>query len=120
MKVTKQFIFHAAHRDELADDECGRLHGHTYKLELSASGAPTATTGMVLHGDVLKTIYRERIEPLVEHQYLNETLPINPTMEHLAAWCLIELQDALDTLERYELTGSVRVWETPTMFADAP
>jgi len=122
MRVTKTFTFHAAHRDMCATDQCGRLHGHTYRLELTVEGEQEHDSDMLLHGDVLKEIYRERIEPYVEHRYLNETLPFNPTMESVAQWCQTRLVDGV--LHRDRVTHGwqyiARLWETPTMHATAP
>lgn len=128
MIVAKEFKFHAAHHDTDAPpgDQCGRLHGHTYVLRLEVEG-PLNERGMVIHGDALKEAYREMIEPVVEHQYLNDTLPFNPTMENVASWVYYTVGVYLGT---HGITSSpyltedhslrVRLWETPTMFSEAP
>lgn len=120
MEVTKQFIFHAAHRDEEAADQCGRLHGHTYKLEVTVIG--NMRERMLIHGDILKDIYRELIEPSVEHRCLNNTMKFNPTMENVLNWITETIGDEL--IERRAtrspfLWTDVRctLWETPTMYA---
>lgn len=120
MEVTKQFIFHAAHRDEEAADQCGRLHGHTYRVEVTVIG--NMRERMLIHGDILKEVYRELIEPLVEHQYLNEQLPFNPTMENVVCWIAETIGDEL--IERrpgnmpFMWTDiACTLWETPTMYA---
>lgn len=123
MQVTKTFTFHAAHRDVRAVDQCGNLHGHTYRLELSVRGEQDGD--MLIHGDVLKMIYRERIEPVVEHQYLNERVHFNPTMENMAAWCQGQLVDGIlrhfgVKEERSLYACTVVLWETPTMRAAYP
>lgn len=114
--VTKEWIFHAAHRDVTAPegDQCGRLHGHSYRLKVEVTGK-TDKRGMVLHGDLLKQIYAEKIEPHVEHRFLNETLHFNPVMEALAAWACAQFKDAVG--KDYQVC--VELWETPTMSAVA-
>lgn len=117
ISVGKEFIFHAAHKDETAEDKCGRLHGHTYRLEVEVHGELLAGHSMLIHGDVLKEIYREKIEPLVEHRYLNETCPYNPTMELVLMWIADILAAELRSVQ--EVTGLyVKLWETPTMYAE--
>ena len=118
MKVTKEFTFHAAHRDEEAPpgDQCGRLHGHTYRLRLTVD-AERGERGMVLHGDVFKQFYRSQLEPRFEHQYLNETLEFNPTMEAVAHFCASAFDAWLtDILNVGMYTVMAELWETPTMF----
>lgn len=122
MKVSKEFTFHAAHRDEKAPegDQCGRVHGHTYRLRLTVEGGFN-DRGMVLHGDALKVFYQSRIEPRVEHQDLNVTLaPQNPTMEAVTQFVADEF---VNWIEGMPNTGhihkvEIRLWETPTMFAE--
>ena len=33
MKIEKKYHFYAAHRNKKADEKCGRIHGHTYKVK---------------------------------------------------------------------------------------
>jgi 6-pyruvoyltetrahydropterin/6-carboxytetrahydropterin synthase len=127
MKVTKEFTFHAAHidREAPAGHQCGRLHGHTYKLELTVCGIVPKGGSMLIHGDILKEVYRAQIEPFVEHQYLNDTMNFNPTMENVARWCLQQLEKYISnnietTKVMWSYKCSVRLWETPTMYANCP
>jgi 6-pyruvoyltetrahydropterin/6-carboxytetrahydropterin synthase len=117
LSVGKVFTFHAAHYDEEADDKCGNLHGHTYKLEIEAAGVLPPGERMLIHGDVLKSLYRERIEPVTDHRSLNATCPTNPTMENVLLWLTDIAAEYL--LEIPNVTGVyVRLWETPTMYAE--
>lgn len=120
LKITKQFTFHAAHRDAEADDQCGRLHGHTYKLEITVEGQHRYGDQMMLHGDALKEIYASWISPHVDHHYLNETLaPINPTMENTVMWANHQVRKGLEAmLLGDDLVITTRLWETPTMHAE--
>lgn len=92
--VIKTFKFSAAHR--LPDDPgpCRRVHGHTYTLDVLAYG-PVDEHGMVVHFDRLKEAWT-RIEPMLDHQMLNESLPGDaqpPTTELVAVWLLRRLHD---------------------------
>lgn len=131
MVVSKQFSFHAAHQLPNHNGQCRRLHGHTYQLELMVRGItkpvrpedPRSDEGMVLDFSELKAIYKDRIEPLVEHQCLNETLSHLPvtTCEQIAWWIHSVFHDAL-TQRADEFGGisdvGVRLWETPTSYAE--
>lgn len=115
--VGKMFTFHAAHHDIEADDKCARVHGHTYKLEIECTGE-LVNGHMLIHGNVLKDLYREQIEPFVEHKDLNDTCPYNPTMENVLMW----LTDMVEAYVRHKARQvqcvKVRLWETPTMYAE--
>lgn len=115
--VGKIFTFHAAHHDEEATDKCGSLHGHTYKLEIEAHGVLNQGERMLVHGDEMKALYRDKIEPLVDHQNLNATCPYNPTMELVLMW-LADIAAAHFKEVRGVTAVWVRLWETPTMYAE--
>ena len=45
VRVTKDFlVFSAAHFITFAGDQCERLHGHNYRVEVQAEGPPTTIT----------------------------------------------------------------------------
>lgn len=69
--LRKILYFEAAHRNPAGDPRQQRLHGHSYRVDLLASGSPDDSIGWVVDFADMKT----RIKPLVEsldHQYLNE------------------------------------------------
>jgi len=35
MKITRKYHFYAGHRNKQAGEKCGRLHGHTYDVEVT-------------------------------------------------------------------------------------
>lgn len=118
--VCKEFDFHAAHVLPNHDGQCSRLHGHTYKVQVFACGdlisdKESPKYGMVLDFSDLKKIYKEEIEPLVEHQYLNETLkdlvPVT-TAEQVAHWIYKVFKKHCPQLVK------VRLYETPTSYAE--
>lgn len=128
MKVAKIFDFHAAHKLPKHDGQCRDLHGHTYKLEVIVDGLlqePNETwnpeEGMVLDFGRLKEIWKEHLEPLVEHKYLNETLenivPVT-TCEMMATWFRDTFFHHLSDTETGPFVVHVRLWETPTSYAE--
>lgn len=143
--IAKRFTFHAAHRLPHHDGPCRDLHGHSYVLEVAVTGRVKAPNGdpdegMVLDFTELKRIYAEKVEPFVEHKFLNETLvgrlvttvvehamdvSIPPydepltTCENIAMWIHGEFSNELvngHLLPQRQVT--VRLWETPTSFAE--
>lgn len=91
MLVTKEFKFDAAHYLTKYHGKCERLHGHTYKLQVTVEG-PIQENGLVLDFVVLKNIVKEQVLSKLDHQNLNEIFD-NPTSEHIAIWIWHRLVD---------------------------
>lgn len=80
--IKKSFHFHAAHRNEdLLDDKCFSIHGHTYYLDchfiLSKDPGESLT---ILFSDI-----ESRVTPIIEpfeHSFIiNRTDPLLPVLE---------------------------------------
>jgi 6-pyruvoyltetrahydropterin/6-carboxytetrahydropterin synthase len=88
MDVFREFTFEAAHRLPRvpAGHKCGRLHGHSYRVEIHVRGPVQPDLGWVLDFAEVK----ERFAPLhdrLDHRYLNEVDGLdNPTSENVARW----------------------------------
>ncbi|TVX85159.1 6-carboxytetrahydropterin synthase QueD [Paenibacillus agilis] len=122
--VSKAFTFDAAHHLHAYEGKCKNLHGHTYKVEFGISSMIN-DIGLALDFGDIKHIWKERIEPYLDHRYLNETLPpMNTTAENMVIW-LFEQMDAALAVEPHKSscvggrTEFVRLYETPTSYAEA-
>ena len=112
MIIGKQFTLHCAHW--IPDHEtCGRMHGHSYKVELQFQG-PIAPNGMVLDFHKIKKLW-EPIHKLFDHGTLNEHMRI-PTAELLCQEIACRVSQAADTAK--VVLSSVKVWETDTSYAE--
>ncbi|HVE46157.1 MAG TPA: 6-carboxytetrahydropterin synthase QueD [Acidimicrobiales bacterium] len=104
-RVTRSFTFDAAHELPWHPGKCRRLHGHTYRLEVSVEG-PLDENGIVLDFDDLSTVVRREVLERFDHRFLNDLME-NPTAELLAQ----------DTWKHLEAAGlalvRLRLWETP-------
>src|SRR4051794_23789378 len=109
VEVTKVFAFDAAHQLPWHEGKCRRLHGHTYRLEVTVAG-PVNENGIVLDFDDLSTHVKHSIIDRFDHQFLNDTFP-NPTAEMLA----LEFSKLLEA-EGLEVQR-LKLWETPTSSA---
>lgn len=100
--VFKVFAIEAAHRlpHVPAGHKCGRLHGHSFQIEVHVSGAVGEATGWVMDFGDIKTAFSP-INEALDHNYLN-TIPglDNPTSENLARWVWQRLIDSLPGLSR--------------------
>ncbi|WP_147535544.1 6-carboxytetrahydropterin synthase QueD [Bacillus marasmi] len=122
--ISKEFTFDAAHHLHAYEGKCKNLHGHTYKVIFGISGYPDER-GLMMDFADLKEIWKQEIEVHLDHRYLNETLPpMNTTAENMVVWIYEKMHEALQKEERQEqYLGArvefVRLYETPTSFAEA-
>jgi 6-pyruvoyltetrahydropterin/6-carboxytetrahydropterin synthase len=113
VQIRKQFAFEAAHVLPHHDGKCSRLHGHSYRLDVTVEGPLAATgpaTGMVIDFDALSRIVRASVIDALDHRYLNDTID-NPTSENIIVWIWRRLDADVPGLA--ELT----LWETATACA---
>lgn len=122
--VSKEFTFDAAHHLHAYEGKCKNLHGHTYKVVFGISGF-TDDIGITVDFGILKQIWREKIEPYLDHRYLNETLPaMNTTAENIVVWLYEQTQATLQAghycpKELEARVEFIRLYETPTSYAEA-
>ncbi|MBM7635870.1 6-carboxytetrahydropterin synthase QueD [Streptococcus saliviloxodontae] len=115
--VSKEFTFDAAHHLFNYEGKCKALHGHTYRLQLAVSGF-LDDCGMVYDFGDLKEIYKNELEPKLDHRYLNESLPyMNTTAENMVYWIYQTCAESLPSDRGLEMEY-VRLYETPTSFAE--
>lgn len=102
MEIFKEFIVEAAHRlpHVPPGHKCGRLHGHSIRIEVHVRGGVDVRTGWVMDFGDIKGIFQPLYEQL-DHHYLNEVEGLeNPTSENLARWIWERLKPDLPQLSR--------------------
>lgn len=100
MEIFKEFSIEAAHwlPRVPAGHKCGRLHGHSFRVEIHAEGPVDAELGWVLDFADLKAAFAPLFEQL-DHHCLNEVAGLdNPTSENLARWIWARLKPQLPEL----------------------
>lgn len=105
MEIFKEFTFEAAHRLPAVPDghKCGRLHGHSFRVEVFVSGPVGDRSGWVIDFAEIKEKF-DPIQKQLDHYYLNEIEGLeNPTSEILARWIWKRLKPALPALSRLVL-----------------
>ena len=98
--LSKTFGFEAAHRLPRvpAGHKCGRLHGHSYKVDIIVTGDVNPETGMVIDFAEITRAW-EPLHSVLDHYYLNEIEGLeNPTSEILAEWIYHRLKPTLPCL----------------------
>jgi 6-pyruvoyltetrahydropterin/6-carboxytetrahydropterin synthase len=102
MDVFKIFRFEAAHRLPNVPEghKCGRLHGHSFLVEIHVSGPMDEQAGWVMDFGDIKAAFKP-LENRLDHNFLNEIEGLeNPTSEVLARWIWRELKPQLEILSK--------------------
>lgn len=76
--ITKTIRFEAAHKLPEHDGKCRRLHGHSYVMQITVAGRLVeegSKAGMVMDFGDLKQAIKPLVEEVLDHHYLNETVP---------------------------------------------
>lgn len=118
-RIAKRFTFDASHQlpDLPEGHKCGRLHGHTYTVEVVAAAADIATDGPGFVTDFADLApLGKYLDATFDHRHLNDAVPFPPTSErlarHLYDWC------SNLTLPAGVRVAAVRVAETPNTWAE--
>lgn len=113
ISLTKIFTFDSAHKLYDYDGPCSRIHGHTYKLEVTVSGS--LVPDMVIDFYDVKKIVEEIVLTKIDHQYLNEIVPFNPSVENMVVWIADLLQPAFENPVQLQ---KIRLWESQSAYAE--
>jgi 6-pyruvoyltetrahydropterin/6-carboxytetrahydropterin synthase len=109
-RLTKDFTFEAAQTLPSAPEghKCRRMHGHSFKIEVSVEGEVTRSSGWVYDHAEIGAAMKPLLQ-MLDHSYLNEVEGLeNPTIENMAAWFWEKLQPQCRGL------CEIVVHETPT------
>jgi len=123
-KIRKMFRFEAAHMlSSSYSEECQRVHGHSYRVEVMLTGRMLNDDGMLIDFKKLGEIVRPLIMAWDHEVIISEDrpgmptewveVPFNPTAENMARY----LHDKIRPLVS-GLAVHVRVHETETGWAE--
>jgi 6-pyruvoyltetrahydropterin/6-carboxytetrahydropterin synthase len=113
VQIRKQFKFEAAHVLPHHPGKCSRLHGHSYRLDVTLEGPLTGAgpaAGMIVDFEVLSQVVKSGVVAELDHRSLNEVMP-NPTAENVIVWIWRRLAPEFPQLAELVL------WETATACA---
>jgi len=115
--------FSAAHRLRDYNGKCERLHGHNYRIHVTARSSSTGRGGMVIDFTELKQAASAVLDRF-DHRFLNVVSPfdtVEPSAENIAKVVFQGLEQELG--ESGPMLYSVSVWESDssraTYFRDA-
>lgn len=101
-ELSKQFRFDAAHTLERSIDteSSRRIHGHSYRAEVTVRGRPDPVTGMIVDLGLLERSMEDARDAL-DHRFLDEINDLGPaTMENLSRWIWDRLHPVVHNLHR--------------------
>lgn len=101
-ELSKQFRFDAAHTlDRIIDTQSSRrIHGHSYRAEVTVRGRPDPKTGMIVDLGILER-EMEGARDALDHRFLDEINDLGPaTMENLCQWIWLRLAPVISNLWR--------------------
>ncbi|GAB4155224.1 MAG: 6-carboxytetrahydropterin synthase QueD [Planctomycetota bacterium] len=101
-ELSCEFRLEAAHRLTGVPEghKCGRLHGHSFRVEIAVEGQISERQGWVADYAEIAAAF-EPLRERLDHHYLNEIEGLeNPTAEHLARWIWDRLSPSLPGLCR--------------------
>lgn len=87
-ELTKSFRFDASHtlNRSIDTESSRRIHGHSYRAEVTLKGEADPETGMVMDFGLLERALAEARDGL-DHRLLDDVPDLGPaTMENLASW----------------------------------
>jgi 6-pyruvoyltetrahydropterin/6-carboxytetrahydropterin synthase len=99
-ELTKEFRFDAAHTLERDIEAEGsrRIHGHSYRAEVTLRGDPDPASGMIIDTSKLELLLKDAREAL-DHRFLDEINDLGPgTMENLCAYIWRRLEPQVPSL----------------------
>ena len=101
-ELSKQFRFEAAHTlaREIEAEASRRIHGHSYRAEVTIAGDRAPGSGMVADlGALERTL--DQVRHALDHRFLDEVEGLGPaTLENLAAWIWARVAPAWPGLRR--------------------
>ena len=101
VELIKEYRFEAAHRlpNVPAGHKCQRLHGHSFKIDITVAGPVDPKSGWFMDYGDLNAIWNP-LHDRLDHNFMNEIEGLeNPTSENLSKWIWDRMKKALPSLQ---------------------
>ena len=107
-RVKKRFEIAGAHQLRLDyESKCSNIHGHNWIIEVVCESETLNWNGMVYDF----TIIKEEIADILDHKFLNDIIPGNPTAENIARWICEKIGDKCVKVSVQESEGNIAEYE---------
>jgi 6-pyruvoyltetrahydropterin/6-carboxytetrahydropterin synthase len=110
MLIHRKYSFDSAHFLPRVEEghKCGRMHGHTFNVEIWVEGSVQDHTEWVLDFAVIDRVWKP-IEERLDHRLLNEVAGLaNPTSEIIAAYIYWEAKRHLEQIHHVVVSETCR------------
>lgn len=105
--IQKKIEVSASHQLTLDyESKCTQLHGHNWVITIFCRSRELNKNGMVVDFSEIK----RKIKQPLDHKFLNEVLPFNPTAENIAHWCTEQIPECYKAIVQ-ESEGNIAIYE---------
>lgn len=105
--VKKRMEIAGAHRLNLNyESKCANLHGHNWIVTVWCKSQTLDANGMVIDFTHIKREVQEKLD----HKFLNDVVPFNPTAENIAKWVCEQIPNCY-RVSVQESEGNVATYE---------
>lgn len=105
--ISKRLEIAGAHRLALSyESKCANVHGHNWIIIVYCKARKLNADGMVVDFKHIK----QRIHNYLDHGFLNELLPFNPTAENIARWVVEQIPECYKASVQ-ESEGNIAIYE---------
>ena len=101
VELSQEYTFEAAHRLPCVPPghKCHRLHGHSYRVEVSIAGDVDEDAGWLQDFGDITAVVEPLLRRELDHRNLNDVAGLeNPTTERLCGWLWSRLRPQLPRL----------------------
>ena len=105
--VKKRMEIAGAHRLNLNyESKCANLHGHNWIVTVWCKSQTLDANGMVMDFTHIK----REVQDKLDHKFLNDVVPFNPTAENIAKWVCDQIPNCY-RVSVQESEGNVATYE---------
>ena len=105
--VKKRMEIAGAHRLNLNyESKCANLHGHNWIVTVWCKSQTLDAHGMVMDFTHIK----REVQDKLDHKFLNDVVPFNPTAENIAKWVCEQIPNCY-RVSVQESEGNVATYE---------
>lgn len=107
-RVRKRLEISAAHRLYLDyESKCQNVHGHNWIVEITCESDTLDENGMFYDFTHIK----KKVMDKLDHKYINDVIPMNPTAENMAKWIADTIGEKCVKVSVQESEGNVAEYE---------